>query len=194
VFSRASTSRWSRCAPRSCGPSVPARRSTSGQIPFTPRAKEVLELGLREAFALGHDHIGTEHILLGLVRENGGVAARVLDDFDADSEKIRDATLKLVLAGATDSPLSPGRSVPPNVAELASEFPDAIHLTPRARQVFDAAAVRSRDEGGSRIEVRDILHATTPLLVALGVDEDALRSAIARCDLDEDLRRTKPDD
>ena len=49
---------------------------TSGQIPFTPRAKKVLELALREALSLGHNYIGTEHILLGLVRENEGVAAR----------------------------------------------------------------------------------------------------------------------
>ena len=62
---------------------------TSGQIPFTPRAKKVLELALREALSLGHNYIGTEHILLGLVRENEGVAARILLDFDADSEKIR---------------------------------------------------------------------------------------------------------
>src|SRR6266536_3508604 len=50
------------------------------QIPFTPRAKEVLELALREALSLGHNHIGTEHILLGLVRESGGLAARILWD------------------------------------------------------------------------------------------------------------------
>jgi ATP-dependent Clp protease ATP-binding subunit ClpC len=56
---------------------------TSGQIPFTPRAKKVLELALREALSLGHNYIGTEHILLGLVRENEGVAARILLDFDA---------------------------------------------------------------------------------------------------------------
>ena len=62
---------------------------TSGQIPFTPRAKKVLELALREALSLGHNYIGTEHILLGLVRENEGVAARILLDFDADSDKIR---------------------------------------------------------------------------------------------------------
>jgi ATP-dependent Clp protease ATP-binding subunit ClpC len=61
----------------------------TGQIPFTPRAKKVLELSLREALSLGHDYIGTEHILLGLVRENEGVAARILLDFDADAEKIR---------------------------------------------------------------------------------------------------------
>ncbi len=69
---------------------------TSGQIPFTPRAKKVLELALREALSLGHNYIGTEHILLGLVRENEGVAARILLDFDADSEKIRNEVVRML--------------------------------------------------------------------------------------------------
>src|SRR5438034_1783397 len=69
---------------------------TSGQIPFTPRAKKVLELALRKALSLGHNYIGTEHILLGLVRENEGVAARILLDFDADSEKIRNEVIRML--------------------------------------------------------------------------------------------------
>ena len=69
---------------------------TSGQIPFTPRAKKVLELALREALSLGHNYIGTEHILLGLVRENEGVAARILLDFDADSEKISNEVIRML--------------------------------------------------------------------------------------------------
>jgi ATP-dependent Clp protease ATP-binding subunit ClpC len=69
---------------------------TSGQIPFTPRAKKVLELARREALSLGHNYIGTEHILLGLVRENEGVAARILLDFDADSEKIRNEVIRML--------------------------------------------------------------------------------------------------
>ncbi len=69
---------------------------TTGQIPFTPRAKKVLELALREALCLGHNYIGTEHILLGLVRENEGVAARILLDFDADAEKIRNEIIRML--------------------------------------------------------------------------------------------------
>jgi ATP-dependent Clp protease ATP-binding subunit ClpA len=71
---------------------------TTGQIPFTPRAKKVLELSLREAMALGHNYIGTEHILLGVVRENEGVAARILLDFDADAEKIRNEVIRMLSA------------------------------------------------------------------------------------------------
>jgi ATP-dependent Clp protease ATP-binding subunit ClpC len=69
---------------------------TTGQIPFTPRAKKVLELALREALSLGHNYIGTEHILLGLVRENEGVAARILLDFDAEAERIRNEIIRML--------------------------------------------------------------------------------------------------
>ncbi len=69
---------------------------TAGQIPLTPRAKKVLELALREALSLGHNYIGTEHILLGLARESEGVAARILLDFDADSEKIRNEVMRML--------------------------------------------------------------------------------------------------
>ena len=71
-------------------------QAPAGHIPFTPRAKKVLELSLREALQLGHNYIGTEHILLGLVRENEGVAARILLDFDADSEKIRNEVIRML--------------------------------------------------------------------------------------------------
>jgi ATP-dependent Clp protease ATP-binding subunit ClpC len=72
---------------------------TTGQIPFTPRAKKALELGLREAQSMGHNYIGTEHILLGLVRENSGVAARILLDFDADADKIRNEIIGMISGG-----------------------------------------------------------------------------------------------
>jgi ATP-dependent Clp protease ATP-binding subunit ClpC len=67
---------------------------TTGQIPFTPRAKKVLELSLREALSLGSEEVATEHILLGLVRENDGVAARILLDLDADADKVRNETIR----------------------------------------------------------------------------------------------------
>jgi hypothetical protein len=67
---------------------------TAGQIPFTPRVKKVLELALREALSLRHNYIGTEHLLLALVRENEGVAARILHDFNASPETIRTAVIK----------------------------------------------------------------------------------------------------
>src|SRR4029077_1941942 len=73
---------------------------TTGQIPFTPRAKKVLELALREALSLGDNYIGTEHILLGLVHENEGVGARILLDFDADGDKIRNEIMRMLSGSA----------------------------------------------------------------------------------------------
>ena len=68
----------------------------SGHIPFTPRAKKVMELSLREALQLGHDYIGTEHILLGLIREGDGVAAQVLIRLGADLERVRQQVIVLL--------------------------------------------------------------------------------------------------
>ena len=67
-----------------------------GHIPFTPRAKKVLELSLREALQLGHNYIGTEHILLGLIREGEGVAARVLYNLGADLDRVRNQVIQLL--------------------------------------------------------------------------------------------------
>lgn len=79
----------------------------TGHIPFTPRAKKVLELSLREALQLGHNYIGTEHILLGLIREGEGVAAQVLLNLGADLERVRTAVIQL-LSGHYGTPGEPG--------------------------------------------------------------------------------------
>ena len=70
--------------------------SPSGHIPFTPRAKKVLELSLREALQLGHNYIGTQHILLGLIREGEGVAAQVLVKLGADLSRVRQQVIELL--------------------------------------------------------------------------------------------------
>jgi len=72
------------------------QRAPTGHIPFTPRAKKVLELSLREALQLGHNYIGTEHILLGLVREGEGVAAQVLQKYGASMDRVRQAVISLL--------------------------------------------------------------------------------------------------
>ncbi|MDQ3999422.1 MAG: ATP-dependent Clp protease ATP-binding subunit, partial [Actinomycetota bacterium] len=69
---------------------------SGGQAPFTPRSKKVLELALREALQLGHNYIGTEHILLGLVRESEGVAARVLSNLGVDPDKVRREVVRML--------------------------------------------------------------------------------------------------
>ncbi|WP_344129384.1 ATP-dependent Clp protease ATP-binding subunit [Pedococcus bigeumensis] len=72
------------------------QQAPSGHIPFTPRAKKVLELSLREALQLGHNYIGTEHILLGLIREGEGVAAQVLVKLGADLNRVRQQVIQLI--------------------------------------------------------------------------------------------------
>src|SRR3974377_319758 len=72
------------------------QQAPSGHIPFTPRAKKVLELSLREALQLGHNYIGTEHMLLGLVREGEGVAAQVLVSLGADLSRVRQQVIQLL--------------------------------------------------------------------------------------------------
>ncbi|MBC7373182.1 MAG: ATP-dependent Clp protease ATP-binding subunit [Frankiales bacterium] len=87
------------------------QQAPSGHIPFTPRAKKVLELSLREALQLGHNYIGTEHILLGLIREGEGVAAQVLVKLGADLNRVRQQVIQLLsgyqgkeTAGASGGP------------------------------------------------------------------------------------------
>jgi ATP-dependent Clp protease ATP-binding subunit ClpC len=86
----------------------------TGHIPFTPRAKKVLELSLREALQLGHNYIGTEHILLGLIREGEGVAAQVLTKLGADLDRVRNQVVQLLTVANASSRESsqPGEAAP----------------------------------------------------------------------------------
>ncbi|NBY11665.1 MAG: AAA family ATPase, partial [Actinobacteria bacterium] len=84
--------------------------SPSGHIPFTPRAKKVLELSLREALQLGHNYIGTEHILLGLIREGEGVAAQVLVKLGADLSRVRQQVIQLLSGYQGSAPKGEGQS------------------------------------------------------------------------------------
>ncbi len=84
------------------------QQAPSGHIPFTPRAKKVLELSLREALQLGHNYIGTEHILLGLIREGEGVAAQVLVKLGADLNRVRQQVIQLLSGYQGKEPVSSG--------------------------------------------------------------------------------------
>src|SRR5690349_13638297 len=77
---------------------------TIGEIPFTPRAKRVLELAVEEARSLGHNYVGTEHLLLGLIREGEGVAAKVLLELGVDRKRVREETLKLLGGTPSNAP------------------------------------------------------------------------------------------
>ena len=96
--------------------------AAAGQIPFTPRAKEALERALREALDLGHDYIGTEHVLLGLARVDDGVAARILLDLGADPEKIAGEIGRLLGTPLTAAPPRRGRGIRRRRAEPGAGF------------------------------------------------------------------------
>ncbi len=89
------------------------QQAPSGHIPFTPRAKKVLELSLREALQLGHSYIGTEHLLLGLIREGEGVAAQVLTKLGADTNKVRQQVIQLLSGYQGKETVSVGGEVNP---------------------------------------------------------------------------------
>src|SRR6266545_186327 len=107
----------------------------TGHIPFTPRAKKVLELSLREALQLGHNYIGTEHILLGLIREGEGVAAQVLVKLGADLSRVRQQVIQLLsgYAGKEGAPAGPaGEGAQPQGSLVLDQF--GRNLTQLARE------------------------------------------------------------
>jgi ATP-dependent Clp protease ATP-binding subunit ClpC len=111
------------------------QQAPSGHIPFTPRAKKVLELSLREALQLGHNYIGTEHILLGLIREGEGVAAQVLVKLGADLNRVRQQVIQL-LSGYSGKEAATSGSGPQGEAPSTSLVLDQFgrNLTQGARE------------------------------------------------------------
>ena len=108
----------------------------SGHIPFTPRAKKVLELSLREALQLGHNYIGTEHILLGLIREGEGVAAQVLGKLGADLGGVRQQVIQLLSGYEGKEPVAAARGGPQEGTPAGSTVLDQFgrNLTQAARE------------------------------------------------------------
>ncbi|MGD8394473.1 MAG: ATP-dependent Clp protease ATP-binding subunit [Candidatus Eiseniibacteriota bacterium] len=106
---------------------------TIGEIPFTPRAKRVLELSVDEARQLGHNYVGTEHLLLGLIREGEGIAARVLLELGVDRKKVREETLKL-LGSSSSSAGSGSREEREERAETPALNQFGRDLTDMARE------------------------------------------------------------
>jgi ATP-dependent Clp protease ATP-binding subunit ClpC len=141
------------------------QQAPSGHIPFTPRAKKVLELSLREALELGHNYIGTEHILLGLLREGEGVAAQILVRLGADRDRVREQVIQL-LSGYTGNVEAGARTrlvhmtVPTDIRENeeqlaqvrqakeaaidADDFERAAALRDKERQLWRRLAERER--------------------------------------------------
>ena len=110
------------------------QQAPSGHIPFTPRAKKVLELSLREALQLGHNYIGTEHILLGLIREGEGVAAQVLVKLGADLNRVRQQVIQLLSGYQGKEPAASGGPAEgtPSTSLVLDQF--GRNLTQAARE------------------------------------------------------------
>src|SRR3979490_1015087 len=112
------------------------QQQPTGHIPFTPRAKKVLELSLREALQLGHNYIGTEHILLGLIREGEGVAAQVLVKLGADLNRVRQQVIQLLSGYQGKEPAAAGAGTAGEAAPSTSLVLDQFgrNLTQAARE------------------------------------------------------------
>ncbi len=108
------------------------QQAPSGHIPFTPRAKKVLELSLREALQLGHNYIGTEHILLGLIREGEGVAAQVLVKLGADLNKVRQQVIQLLNGYQSKEPAGAAAESTPSTSLVLDQF--GRNMTQLARE------------------------------------------------------------
>ena len=110
------------------------QQAPPGHIPFTPRAKKVLELSLREALQLGHNYIGTEHILLGLIREGDGVAAQVLVKLGADPKWVRQQVIQLLHGDQGKEPAAAGppSETAPSTSIVLDQF--GRNLTAAARE------------------------------------------------------------
>jgi len=120
-------------------------------IPFTPRSKKVLELSLRESLQLGHDYIGTEHILLGLIREGDGVAAQVLVKLGADLNRVRHQVIQLIAA----QPPQAGR-LPPREGALATEARARLDTIEGRLDALDIQLAAVEQRVGTRPDTTDL--------------------------------------
>ena len=127
------------------------QQQPTGHIPFTPRAKKVLELSLREALQLGHNYIGTEHILLGLIREGEGVAAQVLVKLGADLNRVRQQVIQLLSGYQGKEAVAVGGNTdttPDKGSQILDQF--GRNLTQAARDgKLDPVIGREKEMSGS---------------------------------------------
>ncbi|OHV74303.1 Clp protease N-terminal domain-containing protein [Pseudofrankia sp. BMG5.36] len=166
------------------------KKPLQGHIPFTPRAKKVLEKSLREALGLRHNYIGTEHVLLGLLELNEGLAARMLSEWKVDSRELRARVLALIAADGADR--ATGRRRHGALADVDSGVLGIEEEEPRRTaaamaSISGAGGYAGHDPVGSHhlllALLSDPASAATRTLTGLGLDLSAARDALLRAEL-----------